>query len=75
MAPLERIVSNPNICLGQPTIRGTRITLSIILKLLAAGQTVSDVMRAYPELTPEDVSQALQYAAWAVSDQQLPLAA
>ncbi len=75
METIDRITSNPNICLGQPTIRGTRITLSVILKLLAAGKPVTEIITAYPELTPEDIYQALRYAAWAVSDQQLPVAA
>jgi uncharacterized protein (DUF433 family) len=75
MEKLDRVVSDPAICLGQPTIQGTRITLSVILKLLAAGQSVTDVIAAYPELRPEDIYQALRYAAWAVSDEQMPLAA
>ncbi len=69
MARLDRITVNPHICLGQPTIRGTRITVSVILKMLAAGKTVRDVLEAYPELTEEDVQQAMRYAAWVVSDQ------
>jgi len=69
MEKLDRIVVNPKICLGQPTIRGTRITISVILKMLAGGKTVQDVLEAYPELEPEDVYQAIKYAAWIVSDQ------
>ena len=66
---LDRITINPNICLGQPTIRGTRITISVILKMLAGGKTVSDVLEAYPELEEDDVRQAMKLAAWVVSDQ------
>jgi uncharacterized protein (DUF433 family) len=69
MANLERITVDPSVCLGQPTIRGMRITVSVILKLVAAGKSVGEVVAAYPELEPEDVQQALQYAAWVVSDQ------
>lgn len=75
MDKLDRVISDPAICLGQPTIRGTRITLSVILKLLAAGQSVADLITAYPELASEDIYQALRYAAWVVSDEQMPLAA
>lgn len=68
MERLERITINPNICLGQPTIRGMRITVSVILKMLAAGKSVQDVLAAYPELEAGDVQQAIRYAAWVVSD-------
>ncbi len=61
--------------MGQPVIRGTRITVSVILKMLAGGKTVDDVLEAYPELQPEDVYQAMQYAAWVVSDQIQPVPA
>lgn len=69
MEKLDRITVNPNICLGQPTVRGMRITISVILKMLAAGKSVQEVLAAYPELEAEDVHQAMQYAAWVVSDQ------
>jgi uncharacterized protein (DUF433 family) len=69
MEKLERITINPNVCLGQPTIRGMRITVSVILKMLAGGASVSRVLDAYPELEEEDVKQAMQYAAWVVSEQ------
>jgi uncharacterized protein (DUF433 family) len=69
MEKLDRITINPDVCLGQPTIRGMRITLSVILKMLASGKSIQDVLKAYPELEPEDIQQAMQYAAWIVSDQ------
>ena len=69
MEKLDRITVNPNICLGQPTIRGMRITVSVILKMLASGKSIVEVLEAYPELEAEDVQQAIKYAAWIVSDQ------
>ena len=69
MEKLDRITINPNVCLGQPTIRGMKITISVILKMLASGKSTQEVLKAYPELEPEDVRQAMQYAAWIVSDQ------
>jgi uncharacterized protein (DUF433 family) len=69
MEKLDRITIDPNVCLGQPTLRGMRITVSVVLKMLAAGKSVQDVLTAYPELEAEDVQQALRYAAWVVSDQ------
>ncbi len=69
MEKLDRITINPAVCLGRPTIRGMRITVSVVLKMLASGQSVQDVLGAYPELEAEDVRQAMQFAAWVVSDQ------
>ena len=63
MENLDRITINPNVCLGQPTIRGMRITISVILKMLASGKLTQAVLRAYPELEPDDIRQAMQYAA------------
>ena len=69
MENLDRITVDPQVCLGQPTVRGTRITVSAILKMLAGGSAISEVLGAYPELKVEDVQQALKYAAWVVSGQ------
>lgn len=69
MEQIDRITVNPHVCLGQPTIRGMRITVSVVLKMLASGSTIQDVLDAYPELDAEDVRQAMQFAAWVVSDQ------
>ncbi len=75
MDKLNRITIDPNICLGQPTLRGMRITVSVVLKMLAGGKSAEDVLRAYPELEIEDVQQAMRYAAWVVSDQMPALSA
>ena len=69
MERLDRITVKPDVCLGQPTIRGMRITVSVVLKMLAGGKIIQDVLDAYPELEAEDVQQAMQFAAWVVSDQ------
>jgi uncharacterized protein (DUF433 family) len=68
MEKLDRITINPDVCLGQPTIRGMRITISVTLKMLAGGKSIQDVLKAYPELEPEDIQQAMQYAAWIPAD-------
>ena len=75
MEKLDRIQINPKICLGQPVIRGTRITVSVILKLLANGRSIEDVIEDYPELEVADVQEAMKYAAWVVSDQLLEMEA
>ena len=69
MPELDRITIQPDVCLGQPCIRGLRITVSVLLKMLAAGKTEAEIISAYPELEPEDIRQSMQYAAWIVSDQ------
>ena len=69
MEKLNRVTIDPTICLGQPTLHGTRITVSVVLKMLAAGKSVQEVLAAYPELDAEDIQQAMRYAAWVVSDQ------
>jgi uncharacterized protein (DUF433 family) len=60
MEKLDRITIDPNVCLGQPTIRGMRITVSVLLRMLAGGRSVQEVLEAYPELEDEDVRQALK---------------
>jgi len=69
MEKLDRITIDPNVCLGQPTLRGMRITVTVVLKMLGGGKSVEEVLQAYPELEAEDVRQAMRYAAWVVSDQ------
>lgn len=73
MEELDRITIDPEICLGQATIRGMRITVSIILKQVASGMTTKDILKAYPELEEEDVVQALKYAAWLSSEKTRPI--
>jgi uncharacterized protein (DUF433 family) len=70
METFDRITINPEVCLGQATVRGMRITVSFILKMLASGQTVSEILQAYPFLEEEDIMQSLQYGAWLASDQR-----
>lgn len=58
-----RIVIDPAICNGKPTIRGKRITVQTILEFLAAGDTEEEILNQYPSLEPEDIRACLQYAA------------
>lgn len=71
MKKLNRIAVDCRICMGQPIIRGMRITVSVILKMMAAGKSIDEVLAAYPELEREDVKQAIEYAAWTSSEQVL----
>ena len=52
---LERIILNPNIMVGKPVIKGTRLTVEYILNLLAHGETIAEILEEYTELTVEDV--------------------
>ena len=58
-----RISSDPAIMVGKPCIRGTRITVELILRELGAGHSFADVLDAYPHLTEEDLRAALAFAA------------
>lgn len=59
---LERIELDPEVMLGRPVIRGTRITVEIILEKVAAGCSIEEVLADYPRLTREDVLAAVAYA-------------
>ncbi|MCW3133161.1 MAG: DUF433 domain-containing protein [Methanophagales archaeon] len=71
---LDRITMNPEVMGGQPCIRGLRIPVSLIIRLIAAGRTNKEILEDYPELEEEDVKQSLEYAAWTVSERVLPVA-
>jgi len=59
----QRIVSDPSVLGGKPCIRGTRISIEFILELIASGATRDDIIRGWPNLTTEDVEEAVLYAA------------
>ncbi len=59
----DRVEINPAVMLGKPVIRGTRITIELILRKLSEGATVEDLLDAYPRLTRDDIQAALAYAA------------
>ena len=60
------IVSNPKVMMGKPVIRGTRITVELILEKLAAGQTEEQILLAHPHITREGIRAALAFAAQAL---------
>ena len=65
---LDRIKIDPDVCEGKATIRGMRITVDFVLKLLGDGYTADDIVVAYPELEKEDVYQSARYGAWLASE-------
>jgi uncharacterized protein (DUF433 family) len=68
MFGFDRITSDPNILGGKACIRGMRISVSLIVNLIANGMTFEEIIDEYPDLEPEDIRQALRYAAWATED-------
>ena len=67
----ERIVVDPEICSGKPTIRGTRIMVSIILGMFSGGYSINRVLNTYPQLSRLDVISALEYASWVVDKEKI----
>jgi len=64
MVGLARITFDPEVKGGRACIRGPRITVSLILNLIASGMREEEILEAYPYLEPEDIQAALNYAAW-----------
>jgi uncharacterized protein (DUF433 family) len=66
-----RIFSDPAILGGKPCIKGTRISVEMILEWVASGASRDDIVRSYANLTPEDVEEALNYAAQSLSNETI----
>ena len=64
MLGFDRITFDPNILGGKACIRGMRISVSLIVNLVANGMTAPEIVAEYPDLEKEDVAEALKYAAW-----------
>lgn len=64
---LERITLNPNVMVGKPVIRGTRLTVEFILNLLAHGATTAEILDEYDGLTPKDILACLLFAKESIS--------
>lgn len=73
MLGFDRITFNPNVMGGRACIRGMRITVSLIINLTANGMCIEDIIEAYPYLEPDDIRQALKYAAWLAEEIIHPL--
>jgi uncharacterized protein (DUF433 family) len=70
MAIANRIEVDPNVMLGKPVIRGTRILVELILRKLSEGASEAELLDAYPHLTREDIQAALRYAADMLAHQE-----
>ncbi len=71
MTYTDRIVSDQKIMLGKPVIKGTRITVELILKKLSEGMTIEELLEAYPHLTKEDILAVLSYSADVISREEI----
>lgn len=70
---LDRITIDPEVFQGQPCIRGMRIPVTLILKLLAAGKTHAEIIDDYPEIEEVDIKQSIEYAAWLASEKNVAI--
>lgn len=62
---------NPQVMMGKPVIKGTRITVEMVLESLSAGETVENLLEAYPRLTKEAILAALSFAAEALKGEKI----
>jgi uncharacterized protein (DUF433 family) len=68
---LDRVVLNPKVMLGKPVIRGTRIPVELLVRMLAQGVPEAEILREYPRLHAEDLRAALAYAAHVVAHEEV----
>ena len=73
MEKLKRITFNPHVMGGKPCVRGMRVTVGMIVGLVASGHSKQDILQMYPYLEAEDIDEALKYAAWRVEEIEVPL--
>ena len=73
MLGLDRITFDPQVMGGRACLRGMRLTVSLIVNLVANGMSMAEILEAYPYLESEDIRQALQYVAWLAEETVHPL--
>ena len=72
MDQFNRITFDPNLMGGRACIRGMRVTVALVLNLLANGMSTRQILKEYPYLEKEDIQQVLQYAAW-LADERIQI--
>ena len=73
MNEFSRITHDPAVMGGKACIRGLRVTVGTVVGLLAAGRSHEEILNAYPYLAPEDINEALAYAAWRLEEREVSL--
>ncbi|HEX9798847.1 MAG TPA: DUF433 domain-containing protein [Thermoanaerobaculia bacterium] len=74
MVGTDRITNDARVMGGKPCIRGLRVTVGVVVGLVAAGKSEAEILALYPYLEAEDIRQALAYAAWRAEEIEVPLA-
>jgi len=70
---LQRITRDPEVMGGKPCIRGMRVTVGMVLGLLATGHSEKEILEAYPYLELDDIREALGYASWRLEEIEVPI--
>jgi uncharacterized protein (DUF433 family) len=73
MNELDRITQSAEVMGGRACIRGMRVTVGMLVRQIAAGASIEQLLGEYPYLEREDIVQALRYAAWRTEERELPL--
>ena len=73
MKPIDRITFDAEVMGGKPCIRGMRVTVGTVVGLVASCRSRADILKLYPYLENEDITQALRYAAWRTEEIDVPL--
>jgi len=71
----DRITSDPTVMGGKPCIRGMRVTVGMVVGMIAVGKTTTELLDLYPYLEEPDIRAALSYAAWRAQEREIPLSA
>lgn len=71
MPDFDRITFDPRIMGGRACIRGMRIPVSVVVSQIAHGAMAQEILEGYPDLEPEDIRQAIEYAAWLTQEEVL----
>ena len=69
---MDKIIADPAICFGKPTIRGTRIPVYMVIELIEQGLTPSEIItQCYPDISPDDIKACLHYAASILKNEEV----
>lgn len=74
MPDFDRIMLDPRVMGGKACVRGSRVTVGMIVGQIGAGHSIDELLSDYPYIEREDVLQALRYAAWRADEREVPLA-
>ena len=69
----DKIISDPNVCGGDPCIKGTRIPVHIILSHLAAGDSIDVLLKNFPRITTDDIKACLEYASFLATEKEMTI--